>query len=748
MNREYSHCAKIFVLAAFILLTTASVHAQSITIVSPKGSTEANPLTSTGGSRMQLKFKVGDPALTDVHIVAYSVTGAKEGDFKLEGAGDQKVTLSLLRGKNKITLFGYSGAPSSITEKSPSANLFINCNDDDCGAKEDLIVKEKGQVKEPGGGGGGGGGGTGGDGKSEANIAIEFLKTPVTESPAETVITSKGKATKLTVVVYDAKDNTIDRQEIELKPYKDLKIAFTKLKITKDQNIIRVYDPANPGDKTNELLALVNCSGDKCTAPTVDKPAPATKLITIENPTSPAKASDSFGHAFLSVKNLSAGRINKIKYFVIHNGKTVVNADEVDEIPVNYEGDKPAKVTVPIKYVEGDNAVIFYDIDKPLDETRQAVLLINCEGAKCVDNFLVAQFPSNSINTRVVVGMEQVGASSAESETKPFLDFFFTNSILFDTLKRKGLKAETINGKKVWVPYEAIAVGPDEKPIRVPRFGTWGLIRFSTTPQQIAGASVFPSNFVNQVTDPSEVVDLVQSFDFIAGVEGRVFSANGWNWTLVPGIKQQSRFYLTFGAGAISPLNPTRTSAQIFKIPGEDSPQRADFVKRFGEPPENKTYVGFVPLERDRFFRQYYLGFRLKSHFCENSECTRFKNSFPSVVDLAFGQNEAVTGGTFRQDGKRSWVVRLDAFYPFPLRAANFLYLYGSAVFKIGQGGPRIDVPLFLDTAPGEIQITNDTVFIPPPEQQPSRLNRDYYKIGVGVNLTDLFNRNKTPRDN
>jgi hypothetical protein len=69
-------------------------------------------------------------------------------------------------------------------------------------------------------------------------------------------------------------------------------------------------------------------------------------------------------------------------------------------------------------------------------------------------------------------------------------------------------------------------------------------------------------------------------------------------------------------------------------------------------------------------------------------------------------------------------------------------------VFKIGQGGPRIDVPLFLDTAPGEIQITNDAVFIPPPEQQPSRLNRDYYKIGVGVNLTDLFNRNKTPRDN
>src|SRR6185436_15624494 len=99
---------------------------------------------------------------------------------------------------------------------------------------------------------------------------------------------------------------------------------------------------------------------------------------------------------------------------------------------------------------------------------------------------------------------------------------------------------------------------------------------------------------------------------------------------------------------AITPLNPTRTSAQIFKIPGKDSPQRAEFVERFGEPPKDKTYVGFVPLERDRFFRQYYLGLRLKSHYCDNLECNRFKNNFPATVDFGIGQNEAVTEGTFR----------------------------------------------------------------------------------------------------
>lgn len=387
MNREYPLSVQIcvravFYAAFFLVAITASVRAQSITIVSPKGSTEKNPLPSTGGSRMQLRFRVADPALTNVRIVAYSVTGAKDDDYELNGAGEQKVTLNLLRGNNKITLFAYSGASSTINETSPHADVFISCDEDECGAAGNLIVREDGQVAQPGGGG-----------KSESNVVIEFLKSPVTEGPLESVITSKGKATKLTVVVYDAKGNTIDRQDIEPKPYKDFRIAFVSLKITKNQNLVRVFDPANLGDKTNDALALVNCDGgEKCITAALDKAADPTKLITIENPASPAKASDSFGHAYLSVRNLSEGRIQKIKYFVIHNGKTVVNADDVDEIALNYVADKPAKVTVPIKYVEGDNAVIFYDVDKPLDESRQAVLLINCEGSKCVDNLWLRSF--------------------------------------------------------------------------------------------------------------------------------------------------------------------------------------------------------------------------------------------------------------------------------------------------------------------------------------------------------------------
>ena len=91
-------------------------------------------------------------------------------------------------------------------------------------------------------------------------------------------------------------------------------------------------------------------------------------------------------------------------------------------------------------------------------------------------------------------------------------------------------------------------------------------------------------------------------------------------------------------------------------------------------------------------------------------------------------------------------VLRFDAFYPFPLREANFLYFYGTAIMKIGAGGVRIQNPLFLDTAPGDVLITDPKVFIPSSDlQKIFQPSRDYYKLGVGINLTELFNRGTKP---
>ncbi|HKG14793.1 MAG TPA: hypothetical protein VKB12_15810 [Pyrinomonadaceae bacterium] len=165
----------------------------------------------------------------------------------------------------------------------------------------------------------------------------------------------------------------------------------------------------------------------------------------------------------------------------------------------------------------------------------------------------------------------------------------------------------------------------------------------------------------------------------------------------------------------------------------------------------DKKYIAFVFPDRDRFLRQFYAGVRFKTFYYEKDGS--LINRFPAVLDVMLGQNEAVTGGKLKNDvsddngriigRKRSYVLRLEAFYPFPIKEASFLYLYGTAMMKVGGGGVKINTPLFLDPAAGDISITSNDVFIAPTLQS----NRDYYRFGIGVNLNDLFNRKPPPEE-
>jgi len=388
---------------------------------------------------------------------------------------------------------------------------------------------------------------------------------------------------------------------------------------------------------------------------------------------------------------------------------TVKSADkEVDSKTLTIKAGEDSGIAPPLKLKEGTNKIIVSDENAGITKSID----ITYEPEKNGDT-PVSTIATSSLNTRAVIGFEQAGASSASSETKPFLDFFFTGPLKF---------------------------GKDKE---LPRLSTWGQIRLSTTPEQTGAAGAFPSNLVNQVAQTSKTVDLVQSFDFLAGLEGRIFDSDK-HFSLIPGIKQKISFYLVGGGGAISPLSTKRESAQIFSVPSEKSPQRQLFIDRFGNDAADKKYIAFVLPERDRFLRQFYGGVRFKTHFYKDGELI---NRFPAILDVMVGQNEAVTGGKLKSDetdasgkiiGKRrSYVLRLDGFYPLPIKEASFLYLYGTAMMKLGGGGVRITTPLFLDTAPGEILVTNNDVFIAPNLQ----LDRDYYKIGIGINLTDLFNR-------
>ena len=76
---------------------------------------------------MQLRFTVSDPVkYSMVRIVADAGVAARHDDHKVDGTGEQKLQLNLLRGTNKITLFGYSGAASNIDPKNKPSSWPIH----------------------------------------------------------------------------------------------------------------------------------------------------------------------------------------------------------------------------------------------------------------------------------------------------------------------------------------------------------------------------------------------------------------------------------------------------------------------------------------------------------------------------------------------------------------------------------------------------------------------------------------------
>jgi hypothetical protein len=464
------------------------------------------------------------------------------------------------------------------------------------------------------------------------------------------------------------------------------------------------------------------------TAPGVAAPAPvaaaaaATSGIVIESPAADSAFQDeTFIRSSIKVSKLT---ISKVFVRVLNKGKPIAQPENTFAVEKNNDGTiKPIKARIRIG--PGANEISAFDPDTGVAGPDSHTVVVNCAGDNCGTESDVATIVTNSQNTRAVVGMEQAGASSTTSETKPFLDFFFTAPLLF-------------TGK-------------------APRIASWAQIRLASTPDQLSTTSIFPTNLVNQVSQSGTAASLVQSFDFLAGLEIRAATANDSFLGFIPGIKQKTRFYIAAGGGAISPLTARKENALIFKIPGVSDSQYDLFVDRYGKPPTGKEFVAFVPLDRDRFLRQWYAGIRLKTYYCEDQDCTRFRNNFPGIVDLMVGQNEAVTGGSRKYGGvpdpldsskiigeKNAYVLRLDAFYPLPFREASFIYLYGTAMMKIGGGRVKIINPLFLD--PATSPITDPKVFIPSSDlQQLLQPNRDYYKIGVGINLTDLFNRSRNP---
>src|SRR5262249_30119626 len=99
-----------------------------------------------------------------------------------------------------------------------------------------------------------------------------------------------------------------------------------------------------------------------------------------------------------------------------------------------------------------------------------------------------------------------------------------------------------------------------------------------------------------------------------------------------------------------------------------------------------------------------------------------------SSLDVAFGGNEAVTGGRFR-----GGVLRIGFFQSVPVGGwAGSIFFYGSFMLKPARA--KVVDPLFLRPATGiTVPAENVAMAFSP------QINRDYYRVGFGVELLSLI---------
>lgn len=276
-------------------------------------------------------------------------------------------------------------------------------------------------------------------------------------------------------------------------------------------------------------------------------------------------------------------------------------------------------------------------------------------------------------NTRAIFGIEQAGASSAASESHPFIDFFFSRPFTYH-----------------------------------PRWTAWGNVRLTSTPQQIAAFVSSTSNVTGAVT-ADKINDLATSFDFRMGGEYR----------LNRDINDANQISVIAGFGATSPLTKPTDSFQIFKVPTD--PTNSQYAAFFADYPEatGKTYVAFVRPERDRFLRQYFAGFRLRSY--------QTPKDFPTMLDITFGQNAAITGGQLKH-----FVLGIDGSYHVNISDRSF-YIFGGTSLKFG-GAKMVRTPYVLAPAPTDITLTSPNLVL-----TSRQMNRDVFHLGFAVDLVELF---------
>ena len=281
---------------------------------------------------------------------------------------------------------------------------------------------------------------------------------------------------------------------------------------------------------------------------------------------------------------------------------------------------------------------------------------------------------------RAIIGFEQAGASAASAEQHFFFDFFIDRKMKQDFLS------------------------------------LWGNVRVASYPQQIdTPVAQFAANFASTVGN-IKVNELAETAEFSTGLDWHPVT-----WKV--DATTDRRLGFIFSVGAKGPFVP-KSRLSLFQVPATTSPQYARFAAEFPSAAQSQ-YVGFIPPDRDRFYRSYGAGIRITTTYHTDSGATRA----PATYTVLFGQDENVSGGAFR-----GAVARFDVFYPLPIekQGTRFLFLFGNADLRLSRA--QNITPFVLAAAPSSITGSEPSVAI---IATPS--NRDVYRIGVGVDAVGLI---------
>lgn len=192
--------------------------------------------------------------------------------------------------------------------------------------------------------------------------------------------------------------------------------------------------------------------------------------------------------------------------------------------------------------------------------------------------------------------------------------------------------------------------------------------------------------------------------------------------------------------GAITPLSPSQANPPVYvvnnSVYSQYGPSGTDVTSNSSKLPAScdpgaatpiTCYVSFVPIDRNRFYRHYEGGLRLKMYgrdFGDN------KYRAPAVADLSVGGNEYVTGGQFKHP-----VLHFGGWVPIP--KVDAVYIFGSMDVAMARNDDH--QPLILVPSTAGKPYSDPSVHQIYTEQP----DRDRYMFGFGIDLYHLIAKTK-----